>query len=87
MKSIQLQNLKAYREAKGWSQDMLATLSGVSKRTIQRIESGCGASIESAKSLASTFGMDSYLQLSAQGGGAADVVPVQSVAARKQKPP
>jgi len=74
MKSIQLQNLKAYREAKGWSQDMLATLSGVSKRTIQRIESGCGASIESAKSLASTFGMDSYLQLSAQGGGAADVV-------------
>lgn len=74
MKSIQLQNLKAYREAKGWSQDMLATLSGVSKRTIQRIESGCGASVESAKSLASTFGMESYLQLSAQGGGAVNVV-------------
>jgi len=74
MKSIQLQNLKAYREAKGWSQEMLATLSGVSKRTIQRIESGCGASVESAKSLASTFGMESYLQLSAQGGGAVNVV-------------
>jgi transcriptional regulator with XRE-family HTH domain len=42
----------------GWSQEQLAHLSGLSVRTIQRIENGQTPSIESLKSLASVFEMD-----------------------------
>jgi transcriptional regulator with XRE-family HTH domain len=38
-----------------WSQDQLAEMSGLSIRTIQRIESGENAGLESLKSLASVF--------------------------------
>ncbi|HGP6770839.1 TPA: helix-turn-helix domain-containing protein, partial [Vibrio cholerae O1] len=47
--------IKKLRERKNWSQEQLATMSGLSVRTIQRIESGNKASIESLKSLASVF--------------------------------
>lgn len=46
------------RLRRGWSQEQLAYLSGLSVRTIQRIENGQTASIESLKSLASVFEMD-----------------------------
>ena len=39
----------------GWSQEQLAELSGLSVRTIQRIERGQSAGIESLKSLAAVF--------------------------------
>lgn len=42
----------------GWSQEQLAHLSGLSVRTIQRIENGQSARIETLKSLASVFDMD-----------------------------
>lgn len=42
----------------GWSQEQLAHLSGLSARTIQRIENGHKPSIESLKSLASVFEVD-----------------------------
>lgn len=42
----------------GWSQEQLAHLSGLSVRTIQRIENGQTPSVESLKSLASVFEMD-----------------------------
>lgn len=42
----------------GWSQQQLAEMSGLSKRTIQRIENGQTPSVESVKSLASVFEVD-----------------------------
>jgi transcriptional regulator with XRE-family HTH domain len=42
----------------GWSQQQLAEASGLSTRTVQRIESGHPASTESLKSLAAVFGVE-----------------------------
>jgi transcriptional regulator with XRE-family HTH domain len=46
------------RLQRGWSQEQLADLSGLSVRTIQRIERGLPASNETLKSLASVFEID-----------------------------
>ena len=46
------------RLKKGWSQQQLADFSGLSVRTIQRIESGQPASMETLKSLAAVFEVD-----------------------------
>lgn len=43
------------RKAKAWSQDELATASGLNLRTIQRIEKEATASLQSMKALASAF--------------------------------
>lgn len=48
--SIQKMRLK-----RGWSQQQLADVSGLSLRTVQRLESGRAPSLESLKSLASVF--------------------------------
>jgi transcriptional regulator with XRE-family HTH domain len=47
--------LKKLRVEKNWSQEQVATFSGLSTRTIQRVESGQSASVETLKSLASVF--------------------------------
>ena len=47
--------LKKLRESKRLSQEQLAIMSGLSVRTIQRIERGNRASVESLKSLASAL--------------------------------
>jgi transcriptional regulator with XRE-family HTH domain len=52
---MQVQKLRLQR---GWSQQQLAEFSGLSVRTIQRIENGKTASTESLKSLASVFEID-----------------------------
>lgn len=52
---MQVQKLRLQR---GWSQQQLAELSGLSVRTIQRIENGQTPSMESLKSLASVFEID-----------------------------
>jgi transcriptional regulator with XRE-family HTH domain len=46
------------RKAKAWSQDELATVSGLNLRTIQRIEKEATASLQSMKALASAFDMN-----------------------------
>ena len=46
------------RLQRGWSQEQLAELSGLSVRTIQRLERGQGASVESLKAIASVFEID-----------------------------
>lgn len=46
------------RLKKGWSQQQLADFSGLSVRTIQRIEAGQPASTETLKSLAAVFEVD-----------------------------
>jgi len=50
--------VKKLLEKKQWSQEQLSILSGISIRTIQRIESGNRASLESLKSLAAVFETD-----------------------------
>ncbi|NKB63690.1 MAG: helix-turn-helix domain-containing protein [Gammaproteobacteria bacterium] len=50
--------IRKRRLQKGWSQQQLAEFSGLSVRTIQRIERGQRAGIESLKSLAAVFETD-----------------------------
>jgi len=50
--------IRKLRLDKGWSQEQLAEISGVSTRTIQRIERGKTASLETLKCLASVFETD-----------------------------
>jgi DNA-binding XRE family transcriptional regulator len=49
--------VKKHREARAWSQDHVAQISGVSLRTIQRVEADGTASLETALALASVFGV------------------------------
>ena len=46
------------RLKRGWSQEQLAAASGLSARTIQRLEAGRPASMETLKSLAAVFEVD-----------------------------
>jgi transcriptional regulator with XRE-family HTH domain len=46
------------RLQRGWSQEQLATISGLSVRTIQRIERGQPPGLESLRSLAAIFEID-----------------------------
>ena len=50
--------IQKLRLQRGWSQEQLAELSGLSTRTIQRLERGHAASTESLKALASVFEID-----------------------------
>jgi transcriptional regulator with XRE-family HTH domain len=49
------ENLKQQRDSRAWSQTQLAEVSGLSLRTIQRLEKTGIASQESAKSLAAVY--------------------------------
>jgi len=53
--TINLRDIKKMRLERHWAQDQLAEMSGLSIRTIQRIENGENAGLESLKSLASVF--------------------------------
>ncbi len=46
------------RVARGWSQQQLADISGLNVRTIQRIERGQSASLDSFKALGAAFNVD-----------------------------
>ena len=50
--------IQKLRVQRGWSQEQLAELTGLSVRTIQRIERGQNASVESLKAMASVFEVD-----------------------------
>ncbi len=50
--------IQKFRLQRGWSQQQLADASGLSTRTIQRIEAGQPASAETLKSLAAVFEVD-----------------------------
>ncbi len=53
--TINIRDIKQMRLDRHWSQDQLAEMSGLSIRTIQRIENGGNAGLESLKSLAAVF--------------------------------
>jgi transcriptional regulator with XRE-family HTH domain len=50
-----LRDIKKMRLERHWSQEQLADMSGLSIRTIQRIENGENAGLESLKALAAVF--------------------------------
>ncbi len=50
--------IRKLRLERGWSQEQLATLSGLSVRTIQRIERGATPGLESLNALAAVFEVD-----------------------------
>ena len=50
--------IKKMRLSRGWSQEQLASLSGLSVRTIQRIERGQSSGLESLKCIASVLETD-----------------------------
>ena len=50
--------VRKLRLRRGWSQDQLAEFTGVTVRTIQRIERGHKPSLETAKALAAVFEVD-----------------------------
>jgi transcriptional regulator with XRE-family HTH domain len=52
---IESKKIRAERERRAWSQEHLATVSGLGLRTIQRIEKTGAASFESARALAAVF--------------------------------
>jgi DNA-binding XRE family transcriptional regulator len=58
--------VKNMREERSWSQDHLATVAGVSLRTIQRLESEGSASLETRMALASAFGIPAAKLLPSQ---------------------
>ncbi|ARN73362.1 helix-turn-helix transcriptional regulator [Oceanicoccus sagamiensis] len=50
--------IKTLRNERAWSQEQLAAISGLSHRTIQRIENEGSCSLESKKALAAAFDME-----------------------------
>ena len=50
--------VKKLRAANHWSQEQLSEACGLSLRTIQRLENGGNASLESARAVAAAFGID-----------------------------
>lgn len=50
--------IKRWREERYWSQEHLAGLAGIGLRTIQRVENGEPASLDSLKALAAAFNVD-----------------------------
>ncbi|OUS39201.1 hypothetical protein A9R01_02280 ['Osedax' symbiont bacterium Rs2_46_30_T18] len=53
--TISTQQLKLLRKERGWSQEQLSAISGLSTRTVQRIESSGDCSLDSTMALASAF--------------------------------
>ena len=50
--------VRSERERRAWSQEQLASVAGLSLRTVQRIEKNGSASFESLRSLAAVFELD-----------------------------
>ncbi|AMJ76641.1 helix-turn-helix transcriptional regulator [Alteromonas stellipolaris] len=59
-------NVKRLRIENGWSQEHLSKISGVSVRTIQRVENGHSSSLETRSALAAVFELDSSIIASGQ---------------------
>ena len=51
-------NLRSLRRSRGWSQEDLAAASGLSVRTVQRVENGRSPGPETLQSLAAAFAVD-----------------------------
>ena len=75
--------IRAERERRAWSQEHLATVSGLGLRTIQRIEKTGAASFESARALAAVFEVTvADLRVVRDDAGAADLAGEERARAR-----
>ncbi|HCK02865.1 helix-turn-helix domain-containing protein [Serratia grimesii] len=66
---MQTYRIRQLRLDKGWSQEQLATIAGLSTRTVQRIENGEQASLETLTAIAAALGVqvsDLYQPIPAQ---------------------
>ncbi|GAB3656360.1 helix-turn-helix domain-containing protein [Ramlibacter alkalitolerans] len=50
--------VRVFRDTRGWSQEQLAEISGLSARTVQRVEEGAPSSVDTRRALASAFGFE-----------------------------
>lgn len=50
--------VKVFRNMRGWSQEQLAEISGLSARTVQRVEEAVPSSLDTRRALAVAFGFD-----------------------------
>lgn len=73
--------IQKLRLQRGWSQQQLAELSGLSARTIQRLENGQPASPESLKALAAVFEVD-FAQLKPESAMSATSLEASSLPAQ-----
>ncbi len=60
---ISAATVRRHREARAWSQEQLATVSGISARTVQRVESEGVASLETRMALAAALGCEPAMLL------------------------
>ena len=74
--------IQKLRLQRGWSQEQLATISGLNTRTIQRIERGQAPSLETSKTLASIFEID-VSQLTEQDPQDMPATPINSIEAEE----
>jgi transcriptional regulator with XRE-family HTH domain len=73
--------IQKLRLQRGWSQEQLAEVSGLSVRTVQRLERGQPGSLESLKALAAVFEIDlNRLQETAMDAPQSDVRPDEALA-------
>jgi len=70
--------IQKLRLQRGWSQEQLADLSGLSVRTVQRIERGQPASLETMKALGAAFEID-FSDLKEPGMNSSQQTPSQTV--------
>jgi len=75
---IQPDLIRRLRTQRHWSQEQLAEASGLNLRTIQRLEAGSRASLESVRALAAVFEIDAAA-LTADEEGSASVTPIDRV--------
>ena len=59
--------VKRLREERAWSQEHLASVAGLSARTVQRLETDGNASAESRMAIAAAFGMEPTRLMQGQG--------------------
>ena len=59
--------VKRLREERAWSQEHLASVAGLSTRTVQRLEADGNASAESRMAIAAAFGMEPTRFMQGQG--------------------
>ena len=76
--------LRTLRLQRGWSQDNLAQLSGLSIRTIQRFEQGENASLETLKSLAAVFEV-SIQDLQVREAAKKEETEIEAIASNRKK--
>lgn len=50
--------VRVFREMRTWSQEQLAEISGLSARTVQRVEEGLPSSLDTRRALAVAFGLE-----------------------------